>query len=276
MAEAQTSSGSGPGPEPTVQELFDLTGKVALITGGAGHLGSAMARALAEGGASVVLASRDVTRAEAAVARLPLGRGARHSGLALDHMRTDELEGAFAQAVAQAGGVDILVNNGHEGLASDWTEVTAEQFTRQLANATGYFLLARLVREHAVSRGAPASIVMLGSMYGLVASYPDAYEGICPASSVAYHALKGGIVQMTRHLAAYWAGDGVRVNCLSPGPFPAGQAPAGMVERLRAKLPMKRMGRPHELKGALLFLASDASSFVTGQNLVVDGGWTAW
>ena len=114
-------------------------------------------------------------------------------------------------------------------------------------------------------------------MYGLVASYPDAYEGICPASPVAYHALKGGIVQMTRHLAAYWAGDRVRVNCLSPGPFPSEQAHRRrMVERLRTKLPMERMGQPHELKGAVVFLASDASSFMTGQNLVIDGGWTAW
>jgi gluconate 5-dehydrogenase len=113
-------------------------------------------------------------------------------------------------------------------------------------------------------------------MYGLVASYPDAYADVCPASPVAYHALKGGVVQMTRHLAAYWAADGVRVNCLSPGPFPKDAAPAAMVERLTAKLPMKRMGRPHELKGAIVFLASDASSFMTGQNLVIDGGWTAW
>jgi gluconate 5-dehydrogenase len=81
---------------------------------------------------------------------------------------------------------------------------------------------------------------------------------------------------MTRHLAAYWAGDRVRVNCLSPGPFPSEKAPAAMVERLCTKLPMKRMGRPDEMKGAIVFLASDASSFMTGQNLTIDGGWTAW
>jgi gluconate 5-dehydrogenase len=268
---------SSPDPEPTIQELFDLSGKVALITGGAGYLGSAMARALAEAGASVLLAGRDAARAEAAAARLPRTSGARHAGLVIDHMDADALEGAFARAVDAGGGrVDVLVNNGHEALASDWTDVTAAQFNRQLANATGYFLLARMLHGHAVGRGAPASVVMLGSMYGLVASYPEAYEGIGPASSVAYHALKGGIVQMTRHLAAYWAADGVRVNCLSPGPFPAPQAPAALVERLCERLPMKRMGKPHELKGAIVFLASDASRFMTGQNLVIDGGWTAW
>lgn len=260
--------------EPTVRELFDLTGRVALVTGGTGHLGSAMARALAEAGAAVVVASRDAGRARTAAAALP--GPAAHHGVALDHMDPAAIDRGFADAVAAAGRVDVLVNNGHEARPGDWTTVTGEQFTRQLANATGYFLLARLVRNHAAGRGAPASIVMLGSMYGQVASYPDAYEGVCPASPVAYHALKGGIVHMTRHLAAYWAADGVRVNCLSPGPFPHTGAPPAMVERLKTKLPMKRMGQPHELKGAVVFLASDASSFMTGQNLTIDGGWTAW
>jgi len=113
-------------------------------------------------------------------------------------------------------------------------------------------------------------------MYARVASYPDAYEGVCPANPVAYQALKGGTIQMTRHLAVYWARDNVRVNCFSPGPFPGGRAPEAMVRRLEKKLPMRRMGLPHELKGALLLLAADAGSFITGQDLTVDGGWTAW
>ncbi len=262
--------------EPTVQELFDLSGKVALITGGTGHLGSAMARALAEAGATVVLTSRSTDKAVAAAATLPRSKGIPHVGIALDHMKTDQLGDAFARALDHAGRIDVLIDNGHEAEPADWSTITPEQFTGQLANASGYFTLARLVRDHAVSRQAPASVVFLGSMYGLVASYPDAYEGICPASSVAYHALKGGIVQMTRHLAAYWAADRVRVNCLSPGPFPSEHAPDGLVERLCTKLPMKRMGQPYELKGAVVFLASDASGFMTGQNLVIDGGWTAW
>lgn len=262
--------------EPTIGELFDLTGRVALVTGGTGHLGSAMARALAEAGASVVLTSRDAERARAAASGLPRLGAARHRGIALNQLDPASIERAFAEAVASIAPIDVLVNNGHEADAHDWTNVTAEQFTRQLANATGYFLLARLVRDHAVQRGSAASIIMLGSMYGQVASYPDAYEGICAASPVAYHALKGGIIQMTRHLAAYWARDRVRVNCLSPGPFPSDKAPRAMVERLCAKLPMGRMGRPFELKGAIVFLASDASSFMTGQNLTIDGGWTAW
>lgn len=262
--------------EPSIVELFDLTDRVVLLTGGAGHLGSALGRALAEAGASVVLTSRDRARAEEAAAALPRAAGVRHWGIDLDLMAGDALPSAFERVVACSGRIDALVNNAHEGLASDWREVTAEQFNRQLANATGYFLLSRAVRDHAVECGTPASIVMLGSMYGLVASYPDAYEGISPASPVAYHALKGGIVQMTRHLAAYWASDGVRINCLSPGPFPGPRAPQAMVKRLETRVPLGRMGRPHELKGAVVFLVSDASSYMTGANLVIDGGWTAW
>ncbi len=262
--------------EPTVQELFDLSGKTSLISGASGHLGGAMARALAEAGSRVAVTSRQADRARAVAAELPDPNGAGHRGFAMDQMDADSIERAVADVLDEVGRVDVLVNNGHHPLASDWTDVAPEQFTRQLANATGYFLLARRVREHAVERGGPASIIMLGSMYGLVASYPDAYEGICPASPVAYHTLKGGIVQLTRHLAVYWASDGVRVNCLSPGPFPSSKAPIGMVERLEGHSPMGRMGVPHELKCAVVFLASDASSYMTGQNLVIDGGWTAW
>ena len=265
-----------PTNEPTIHQLFSLRGKTALITGGCGHLGSAMARGLAEAGASVILTSRNVAKAEAAAALLPREEGPTHFGLALDHMQPETLPASFAEAVALAGQIDVLVNNGHEALGKDWTNVTAEEFSRHLANAAGYFELSRLVRNHALERKAGASIIQIGSMYGVVGSYPEAYEGVVPASPVAYHALKGGIVHMTRHLAVYWAKDGVRVNCLSPGPFPKESVNSEMVARLRTKSPMRRMGEPWELKGAVVFLASDASSYVTGQNLLVDGGWTAW
>jgi NAD(P)-dependent dehydrogenase (short-subunit alcohol dehydrogenase family) len=262
--------------EPTIQELFDLTGRVALVTGAAGHLGSSLSRALAEAGANVVCASRNQQRAAAAAAALPSPGGAVHHGVVIDQLDELSIETGFRQAVESAGQVDLLVNNGQAGDAHDLTNVTAADFTRQLSNATGYFLLARHLRDHLVERQAAGAVVMIGSMYGVVGSYPDAYEGVCPASPVHYHALKGGIVHLTRHLAVYWARDRVRVNCLSPGPFPKAEAPAEMVERLKGKSPLARMGEPHELKGALLLLASDAGSYITGQNLLVDGGWTAW
>lgn len=273
MTQATSATSHG---EPTVQQLFDLTGKRALITGSTGYLGSAMSRALAEAGASVVATSRELDRAQAAVAGLPSPGGAKHFAAALDQMNPDLLDDQFAKIVEQAGPIDILVNNGHAAEAADWTNITAEQFSTQLSNSTGYFILARLLRNHAAERQSPASIVLLGSMYGVVGSYPDAYEGVCAASSVAYHALKGGIVHMTRNLAVYWAKDHVRVNCLSPGPFPPERISPTLVERLSAKSPMGRMGIPEELKGAVVFLASNASNYMTGQNLIIDGGWTAW
>lgn len=261
---------------PTIQQLFDLSGRTAVVTGGTGHLGTAFAFALAEAGASVVVTSRVRENAEQAAARLPTVGTARHAGVALDHMSEASIDAAMAEILRERATIDVLVNNGHEALAKDLTQVSGDEFSRHLSNATGYFLLARHVRDAAVRGGRGASIVMLGSMYGQVASYPDAYAGVCNASPVAYHMLKGGIIHMTRHLAAYWAADGVRVNCLSPGPFPSEKAPVAMVDRLSQKLPMKRMGEPFELKGAIVFLASDASSFMTGQNLTIDGGWTAW
>ena len=262
--------------EPTIHDLFDLTGRIALITGGSGFLGRSMSRALAEAGAAVVIGSRDLSRARSVADELPSPGGARHHAVVLDQLDEASLNLGFDAAVASAGQIDILINNGQQGHALDLTNVTAEAFNKDLQNATGYFLLARRLRDHVVSRGASGSIVMIGSMYGVVGSYPDAYDGVCAASPVQYHTLKGGIVHMTRHLAVYWAKDNVRVNCLSPGPFPSEKAPQEMVERLKQKSPSGRMGEPHELKGPLLMLVSDAGSYVTGQNLLVDGGWTAW
>ena len=262
--------------EPTVQKLFDLTGRVALITGGSGFLGRSLSRALAEAGATVVIGSRDQERAQHVVDELPSLGNATHHAVVLDQLDESSLNDGFAAAVAAAGQVDILINNGQQGHALDLTNVTAEAFNKDLQNATGYFLLARHLRDHVVNRKVSGSIVMIGSMYGVVGSYPDAYDGICVASPVQYHTLKGGIVHMTRHLATYWAKDGVRVNCLSPGPFPSEKAPSPMVERLKQKSPMGRMGTPYELKGPLIMLVSDAGSYITGQNLLVDGGWTAW
>lgn len=262
--------------EPTIARLFDLTGRTALITGGSGHLGQSLSRAMAEAGASVIIASRDLERAKAVAGDLPSPGGASHHAVVINQLDEASLQTGFDEAVRIAGQVDLLVNNGQQGHALDLTNVTAEAFNSDLKNATGYFLLARCLRDHLVSRGGSGAIAMIGSMYGVVGSYPDAYENLCNASPVQYHALKGGIIQMTRHLAVYWAKDNIRVNCLSPGPFPSDNAPKDMVERLKTKCPMGRMGQPHELKGALLLLLSDAGSYITGQNLLVDGGWTAW
>jgi NAD(P)-dependent dehydrogenase (short-subunit alcohol dehydrogenase family) len=263
--------------QKTVPELFDLSGKVALVTGASGHLGHELAIGLAEAGASVVAASRSVERGAEIARSLPIIGAAKHLAVGLDHLDSGSIGSGFADAVKRAGQIDILVNNGHQATTKTWQDTTAAEFTAQLANASGYFELAKAVRDHAVERQTKASVVLLSSMYGIVSSVPSMYEGIGPGNPVAYQALKGGIIQMARHLAVHWARDGVRVNTLSPGPFPnVDRAPAELCRRLAERTPLGRLGNADELKGAVVFLASDASSYITGHNLVVDGGWTAW
>ncbi len=264
-------------PERTAMELFSLRGKVAIATGASGWLGSAMSRALAEAGAQVVVTSREAEKAEEFAATLP---GSDHLGLRFSQGETDTVPDFVAHVVERMGSVDVLVNNAYGGAAPDIETATAEDFDETYhVGVTGYFLLARDVMLHLRQRGAPGSIINIASMYGVVASYPSAYEGLPVNSPPNYHALKGSVVHLTRHLAAYWAKYNIRVNAISPGPFPS---PAvqnniqGFIPRLEEKVPLGRMGRPEELKGALVLLASDAGSYITGQNLLVDGGWTAW
>lgn len=263
--------------EPTVQQLFDLTGKVAIVTGASGWLGSAMSRALAEAGATLVVTSRKADRADAFAQSLP---GDGHIGLGFDQADTDTIPTFVQHVVEQAGKIDILVNNAYGGSAPTIATATAEDFDRAYhTGVTAYFLLARAVAEHLRGRNSGGSIINIASMYGVVASYPDAYEGLPVNSPPNYHGLKGGVVHLTRHLAVYWAKDRIRVNSIAPGAFPTDKTQAThpeFIQRLDGKVPMGRMGRPEELKGLVVLLASDAGSYLTGQNILVDGGWTAW
>lgn len=260
--------------EPVVSELFNLSGRVALITGATGYLGGAMARGLAEAGCRVIVSSRDRSRAEEVAASLPAREGVSHLVAEIDHLDEISILAGFSKAITEAGKIDILVNNAHEGLAKDWRSVTGDEFNQQMKNLSGYFLLARELHRHVTSTDSLGSIVMLGSMYGVTGSYPPPPTSDWNFSPAAYHGLKGGVVQLSRHLACCWARDGVRVNCLSPGPCPNRGDPLAITER--EEVPMGRHGLPYELKGAVVFLASDASSYITGHNLLVDGGWTAW
>jgi gluconate 5-dehydrogenase len=263
--------------ESTVQQLFDLTGKVAILTGAAGWLGSAMSRALAEAGATLAVTSRETDKIAEFAASLP---GSGHIGLGFDQGDTQSIPGFVKTVVERLGKVDILVNNAYGGTAPSIDSATAEDFDRAYhTGVTAYFLLARELAHHLHNRGAPGSIINIASMYGVVASYPDAYTDLPVNSPPNYHGLKGGLVHLTRHLAVYWAKDNIRVNAISPGPFPTdktqGRLPEFM-ERLAKKVPLGRIGNPAELKGLVVLLASDAGSYITGQNILVDGGWTAW
>jgi gluconate 5-dehydrogenase len=263
--------------ERHVLELFSLRGQVAIVTGACGWLGSAMSRALAEAGATVVVTSRDEAQAAAFAAGLP-GEG--HLGLALAQSDTDAIP-AFVQTVAERlGRIDVLVNNAYGGTAPTIESATAEDFDRAYhTGVTAYFLLAREVARHLRQRRSPGAVINIASMYGVVGSYPEAYTDLPTNSPPNYHALKGGVVHLTRHLAVYWAREGIRVNTISPGPFPKPETHAQLPEfisRLEAKTPVGRMGRPEDLKGAVVLLASAAGAYITGQNLLVDGGWTAW
>ncbi len=260
--------------EPSISELFDLSGRTALITGATGYLGRAMARGLAEAGCRVVVSSRQQSRAEEFARSLPTQNDTSHLVAEIDHLDEASILNGFSRAVTDAGKIDILINNAHEGIAKDWRSISGEEFDRQMQNLSGYFLLARELHRHATSTDSRGNIVMLGSMYGVTGSYPPPPNSDWNFSPAAYHGLKGGVVQLTRHLACCWAQDGVRVNCLSPGPCPNRGAPLAIVDR--KEVPLGRHGLPYELKGAVVFLASDASSYVTGHNLLVDGGWTAW
>jgi NAD(P)-dependent dehydrogenase (short-subunit alcohol dehydrogenase family) len=201
-------------------------------------------------------------------------------GIGFDQGETSTIPAFVQEVIGRLGKIDILVNNAYGGTAPTIDTATAEDFDRAYhTGVTAYFLLAREVVHHLRARQAPGSIINIGSMYGVVASYPDAYTGLPVNSPPNYHGLKGGLVHLTRHLAVYWAKDNVRVNCISPGPFPPPRVSGPMPEfvaRLEAKSPMGRMGRPEELKGLVVLLASEAGSYITGQNILVDGGWTAW
>jgi gluconate 5-dehydrogenase len=261
----------------STQALFGLKEKVAVVTGGAGHLGTAICEALADAGAHVVIASRSLDKCQGLADRL--SETSECLAIQCDVSDESSIRSTIDQAAARWNRLDILVNNAYSGPNPDIPDMTADDFAVALRNGvTAYFIAAQQSRLHMLTTGG-GSIINVASMYGMVASYPPVYEGIPFNSPANYHAVKGGVIHLTHHLAAYWAKDKIRVNAISPGAFPAPRvqnASPEFMDRLCEKVPMGRIGQPDEMKGATLFLASEASSYVTGHNLVVDGGWTVW
>ncbi len=261
--------------------MFDLNGKVVVITGGAGILGSRMSRALADQQASVAIVDRAGAGAEALAAAI--GQPARVRGYAGDVTDRSALAALAARVETELGPVDVLVNNvatKSENFfepfetfpLADWNEVMN-------VNTTGVMLSCQVFGAAMAKRGR-GSIVTTLSIYGIAA--PDQriyegsmYEGRAINTPAVYSASKAALLGLTRYLAAYWGHRGVRVNAITPGGVASGQNEE-FSRRYSARVPLGRMAKVDEMSGAVVYLASDASSYVTGHNLVVDGGLTVW
>ncbi|MFB3817723.1 MAG: SDR family NAD(P)-dependent oxidoreductase [Candidatus Methylomirabilales bacterium] len=248
--------------------LFDLTGQVAFLTGASRGLGRAMAAGLAQAGADVVVTSRKLDDV-AAVARELAAGGRKVLPLALEVTRAADVEAAVHEAVAQMGRIDILVNNAGINIRKPVLELTEDDWDQTLdTNLKGAFLVARAVGRQMLGQGS-GSVINIASMMASVVH----------AERAAYASSKAGVVQLTRVLAVEWAPH-VRVNAICPGPFLTElNRPilddAEKVKYFTDRLPMKRFGEPEELVGSVIFLASAASSYMTGTTLYIDGGWTA-
>jgi len=261
---------------PHIDELFSLKGKIALITGGAGWLGTAMTEALAQAGAVVVIADIDREAAERVISSMS-AQQLDVSSVMADVTDEESLRGCLNQCAQEHGRLDVLVNCAWKGPCTQLGQGSLDDYTRDFRTGpAAYAIAAEQAAVHMRRTG--GSIINIASMYGVVTGYPRVYDGVCPPNPAGYQAGKAAVIHLTRHMAVYWAPQNIRVNCISPGPFPSpdAQSMPGFVERLEPEVPLGRIGQPAELKGAVVFLASDASSYITGQNLLVDGGWTVW
>lgn len=267
---------------PSPSSLFSLSGKSALVTGAAGHLGSAIVRALAGAGAHVYLAGRKAEPLSKLAEEIQKAGGT-SDALPLDVTDEAAVMAALEHIQANSGKLDVLINNAHSGrtgtLESARPEDYANAFAVSVQSAAELVRLGLPLMRAAVAQAGSASVVNISSMYGLVSPDPAIYGDTGHNSPPYYGAAKAGLVQYTRYAAVHLANEGIRVNAISPGPFPKEKVAQTMPElwqTLHDKTPMKRVGRPDEIGGAALFLASEASSYVTGVTLPVDGGWTAW
>lgn len=252
--------------------------RVVVITGGGTHLGRATAERLAGPGIDVVIASRDIQRSSVVAGEISRHGGPCHA-MQCDVADPDSVRALFARVAEDYGRLDVLVCNaggsvtksGFLGAADEDVDATIR------TNLMGSYYCSREAAALMLPHRAGA-IVLVASIHGTVGSDPSLYDGIegFEPSGPAYHAAKGGIIQLTRSLATTFGRAGIRVNCVSPGMVPNADTPQALIEREIARTPLGRLGKPEDIAGAIAFLSGPEASWITGQNLVIDGGWTSW
>jgi NAD(P)-dependent dehydrogenase (short-subunit alcohol dehydrogenase family) len=252
------------------RKLFDLTGRVAIITGGSVGLGRQMAEGLAEMGASLVLCARKKERCEQAAKELQ-SIGVETLALGCDVKDPASIRSVVEAAISKFGRIDVLINNAGTSWGAPVEEMRLEHWNKVIeTNLTGTFLFAQAVGKCLVNQG-KGKIINIASVAGIRGAPPD-------FQAIGYHASKGGVITFTKDLACKWGIHNIQVNAIAPGWFPTNMSAAVIEKNKEAflkKIPLGRFGNEDDLKGAAVFLASDASNYVTGQVLVVDGGQTA-
>ncbi|MFA6601149.1 MAG: SDR family oxidoreductase [Candidatus Omnitrophota bacterium] len=268
------------------KELFDLKGKTAVVTGGAGILGRQFCRGLAEFGADVAVIDLNESAAKELAGELCRDYHVRSEGVACDLTSPDSVDAMVKKVTRTFGGIHILHSNATKSVDQDayldrYEDYSLESWQQMLSvDLNGMFLVTQGVGKQMILQGTGGSMIQTASIYGIMSPDQRIYEGSFynnrPISSPAvYTAAKGGVVALTRYLATYWAPKGIRVNSITPGGVESGQNEE-FKKRYSNRIPMGRMARSHEMVSAVIYLASDASSYVTGQNIIIDGGLNAW
>ncbi len=253
-------------------KLFSLEGKNALITGGYGHLGKAVAKSLSEAGAKTYVLGRDKNKFDKEFA------GSSVIFKEFDLANTEKIKSVFKEINLADGKIDILINNAFYLKGNKPDALSDEDFAYSLDGTLAS--VYRSIREVIpyMKKQNYGRIINVSSMYGMVSPDFGIYKNDEFLNPPQYGAAKAGVIQLTKYFAGYLGENGITVNCISPGPFPSPsvQEHQDFIERLNNKTMLKRIGVPEELSGAFVFFASNASSYITGQNLAIDGGWTAW